>query len=51
MIYPVQKSKVKKLGFYKQRTVFVDLSDLSDAVNNDVVKKLYMIKSGYKSWY
>ena len=37
------KSKLDKLDFDKSVPVFVDLSKLSDVVQNDVVKKMYIM--------
>ena len=37
------KTKVDKIDDDKLKTVFVDLRKLSDAVKNDVVKKMHMI--------
>ena len=37
------KAEIDKIDVDKLKTVPVDLSKLSNVVNNDVVKKLYMI--------
>ena len=38
-----QKTELDKIDVEKLRTVYVDLSKLSNLVNNEVVKELYMI--------
>ena len=39
------KAEVDEIDIYKLRTVPDDLSKLSNVVNNEVVKKMFMINS------
>ena len=45
---PNLKAEVDKIDVYKWKTISVDLSKLSNAVNNDVVKKAVHDKSAAK---